>query len=412
MGIRTLTVSELNSYLKRILMYDPILNNLIIKGEISNFKLHNSGHCYFSLKDRNSKLRCVMFNNDFRELKFLPEDGMNVIAKGNVSVYERNGEYQLYVNSLEQAGLGKLYLEFEKLKDKLSEEGYFDEDRKKDIPFFPKRIAVITSPTGAAIRDVISVITRRNNLVDILIFPVLVQGERAPLQIVQAIEKLNGQSDIDLIILTRGGGSIEELWAFNEEVVAQGILNSKIPIISAVGHETDFTISDFVSDLRAPTPSAAGELAVPPLIEIKSTMDYFYNNLKNSTLNRLVNFKDNLDNYSEERMRKYLSFKIKDNQQTLDYLYTGFKNNVFSKIDLYKEILISLGDNLNNLSPLATMERGYSVLLRDEENKTIVNVEEVNVGDKVKVLLSNGILKCTVDDTQKGESIFERKQEG
>lgn len=412
MGIRTLTVSELNSYLKRILMYDPILNNLIIKGEISNFKLHNSGHCYFSLKDRNSKLRCVMFNNDFRELKFLPEDGMNVIAKGNVSVYERNGEYQLYVNSLEQVGLGKLYLEFEKLKDKLSEEGYFDEDRKKDIPFFPKRIAVITSPTGAAIRDVISVITRRNNLVDILIFPVLVQGERAPLQIVQAIEKLNGQSDIDLIILTRGGGSIEELWAFNEEVVAQGILNSKIPIISAVGHETDFTISDFVSDLRAPTPSAAGELAVPPLIEIKSTMDYFYNNLKNSTLNRLVNFKDNLDNYSEERMRKYLSFKIKDNQQTLDYLYTGFKNNVFSKIDLYKEILISLGDNLNNLSPLATMERGYSVLLRDEENKTIVNVEEVNVGDKVKVLLSNGILKCTVDDTQKGESIFERKQEG
>ncbi len=412
MGIRTLTVSELNSYLKRILMYDPILNNLIIKGEISNFKLHNSGHCYFSLKDRNSKLRCVMFNNDFRELKFLPEDGMNVIAKGNVSVYERNGEYQLYVNSLEQVGLGKLYLEFEKLKDKLSEEGYFDEDRKKDIPFFPKRIAVITSPTGAAIRDVISVITRRNNLVDILIFPVLVQGERAPLQIVQAIEKLNGQSDIDLIILTRGGGSIEELWAFNEEVVAQGILNSKIPIISAVGHETDFTISDFVSDLRAPTPSAAGELAVPPLIEIKSTMDYFYNNLKNSTLNRLVNFKDNLGNYSEERMRKYLSFKIKDNQQTLDYLYTGFKNNVFSKIDLYKEILISLGDNLNNLSPLATMERGYSVLLRDEENKTIVNVEEVNVGDKVKVLLSNGILKCTVDDTQKGESIFERKQEG
>lgn len=412
MGIRTLTVSELNSYLKRILMYDPILNNLIIKGEISNFKLHNSGHCYFSLKDRNSKLRCVMFNNDFRELKFLPEDGMNVIAKGNVSVYERNGEYQLYVNSLEQVGLGKLYLEFEKLKDKLSEEGYFDEDRKKDIPFFPKRIAVITSPTGAAIRDVISVITRRNNLVDILIFPVLVQGERAPLQIVQAIEKLNGQSDIDLIILTRGGGSIEELWAFNEEVVAQGILNSKIPIISAVGHETDFTISDFVSDLRAPTPSAAGELAVPPLIEIKSTMDYFYNNLKNSTLNRLVNFKDNLDNYNEERMRKYLSFKIKDNQQTLDYLYTGFKNNVFSKIDLYKEILISLGDNLNNLSPLATMERGYSVLLRDEENKTIVNVEEVNVGDKVKVLLSNGILKCTVDDTQKGESIFERKQEG
>ncbi|MCG8542024.1 MAG: exodeoxyribonuclease VII large subunit [Clostridia bacterium] len=412
MGIRTLTVSELNSYLKRILMYDPILNNLIIKGEISNFKLHNSGHCYFSLKDRNSKLRCVMFNNDFRELKFLPEDGMNVIAKGNVSVYERNGEYQLYVNSLEQVGLGKLYLEFEKLKDKLSEEGYFDEDRKKDIPFFPKRIAVITSPTGAAIRDVISVITRRNNLVDILIFPVLVQGERAPLQIVQAIEKLNGQSDIDLIILTRGGGSIEELWAFNEEVVAQGILNSKIPIISAVGHETDFTISDFVSDLRAPTPSAAGELAVPPLIEIKSTMDYFYNNLKNSTLNRFVNFKDNLDNYNEERMRKYLSFKIKDNQQTLDYLYTGFKNNVFSKIDLYKEILISLGDNLNNLSPLATMERGYSVLLRDEENKTIVNVEEVNVGDKVKVLLSNGILKCTVDDTQKGESIFERKQEG
>ncbi|WP_432400783.1 exodeoxyribonuclease VII large subunit [Wukongibacter sp. M2B1] len=408
MGIRTLSVSELNSYLKRILMYDPILNNLVIKGEISNFKLHNSGHCYFSLKDENSKLRCVMFNNDFKSLNFKPEDGMKVIAKGHISIYERNGEYQLYVSSLEEIGLGKLHIEFEKLKKKLSNAGYFDEDKKQRIPFFPKKIAVVTSPTGAAIRDIISVMTRRNYLVDILISPVLVQGDQASFQIAKAIEKLNRFDDIDIIILTRGGGSIEELWAFNEEVVATSIYNSKKPIISAVGHETDFTIADFVSDLRAPTPSAAGELAAPHLGDIESTIEYFYNNLKNNMVNKLSNLRDNLDSYNEDRIKRHVSFKIREDQQTLDYMYTNLKGNITKDITIFKEMLASLGDNLNNLSPLSTIDRGYSVLLNEKKSKTITDIDGVNIGDKINILLSKGILKCTVDETQKGESFFGR----
>lgn len=408
MGIRTLTVSELNSYLKRILMYDPILNNLVIKGEISNFKLHNSGHCYFSLKDTNSKLKCVMFNNDFRKLTFMPEDGMNVIAKGYISLYERNGEYQLYISSLEQVGLGKLYLEFEKLKEELFEKGYFDEDKKQRIPFFPTKIAVVTSPTGAAIRDVISVITRRNNLVDILVYPVLVQGEKAPFQISEAIEKLSSFDDVDLIILTRGGGSIEELWAFNEKVVAESIFRCKKPVISAVGHETDFTISDFVSDLRAPTPSAAGELAAPSLNEIRSTIDYFYSNLKNNMLNKFSNIRDNLDGYGEDRIKRYLSYKIKEEHQNLDHMYTSIRGNIMKEYTVQKEMLASLGDNLNNLSPLSTIERGYSILMDEKKTKTISNTGDVNVGDRVNILVKDGILKCTVDDTMKGESIFDK----
>lgn len=410
MGIRTLTVSELNNYLKRILMYDPILNNLVLKGEISNFKLHNSGHCYFSLKDANSKLKCVMFNSDFRRLKFMPEDGMNVIAKGYISIYERNGEYQLYVNSLEETGLGKLYLEFEKLKGKLSKAGYFDEEKKQKIPFFPYKIAVVTSPTGAAIRDIISVIERRNNLVDILVYPVLVQGEKASDQIAKAIAKLNSYGDIDIIILTRGGGSIEELWAFNEEPVAESIYSSQIPIISAVGHETDFTISDFVSDLRAPTPSAAAELAVPPLTEIENTIDHFYNNLKNSIMNKISNLRDSLESCNEDRIKKYLSFKVKEQQQTLDYMYTSLRSNMLKEINQSKEMLASLGDNLNNLSPLSTIERGYSIVMDEKSSKTINGIEEINTGDRISVLLSDGTLRCTVDETQKGESIFDRKK--
>lgn len=408
MGLKTLTVSELNSYLKRILMYDPILNNLVIKGEISNFKLHNSGHSYFSLKDVNSKLKCVMFRNDFRRLKFMPEDGMNVIVKGYISIYERNGEYQLYVSSIEQVGLGKLYLEFEKLKKFLSEKGYFDENKKQRLPFMPRKIAVVTSPTGAAIRDVISVITRRNSYSHILVYPVLVQGDKAPFQISKAIERLNELEDVDLIILTRGGGSIEELWAFNEEVVAQSIYNSKKPIISAVGHETDFTISDFVSDMRAPTPSAAGELAVPSIDEVNNTIDYLHSNLKNCIFNKISTARDNLDTYSRDRIKHYLSFKIKEEQQTLDYMYNNIKNNIDKKVAIFKENVISLGDNLNSLSPLATVKRGYGILLDEKKSKTISNTESVKNGDVINVILSDGTLKCTVDDKTKGENIFER----
>jgi exodeoxyribonuclease VII large subunit len=408
MRIKTLTVTELSSYLKRILINDPILNNLSIKGEISNFKLHNSGHAYFSIKDSDSKLKCVMFHSDFKKLAFLPQNGMKVIVKGYISIYERNGEYQLYVSDLKEEGIGDLYLAFTKLKDKLGKEGYFDEENKKRIPFFPKKIGVITSPTGAAIRDVISVITRRNNYVDILVYPVLVQGDRASIQIAEGIRKLNSIDDIDLIILTRGGGAIEELWPFNEEIVAKSIFLSRKPVISAVGHETDFTISDFVADLRAPTPSAAGELAVPTIHEIKDTLEYMQNSLKTNLISQVRNYQSILNNYGENRMKKYLLFKIKKEQQTIDYLHTNMSRTLNKKTEILKEMLHALGDNLNSLSPLSTISRGYAILQNEKRDTTITDIEEVKLGDKVNVLLKNGLLKCNVENIEKGEGLFGR----
>jgi exodeoxyribonuclease VII large subunit len=349
-----------------------------------------------------------MFHSDFKKLAFLPQNGMKVIVKGYISIYERNGEYQLYVSDLKEEGIGDLYLAFTKLKDKLGKEGYFDEENKKRIPFFPKKIGVITSPTGAAIRDVISVITRRNNYVDILVYPVLVQGDRASIQIAEGIRKLNSIDDIDLIILTRGGGAIEELWPFNEEIVAKSIFLSRKPVISAVGHETDFTISDFVADLRAPTPSAAGELAVPTIHEIKDTLEYMQNSLKTNLISQVRNYQSILNNYGENRMKKYLLFKIKKEQQTIDYLHTNMSRTLNKKTEILKEMLHALGDNLNSLSPLSTISRGYAILQNEKRDTTITDIEEVKLGDKVNVLLKNGLLKCNVENIEKGEGLFGR----
>ncbi|RKD28065.1 Exodeoxyribonuclease VII large subunit [Caminicella sporogenes DSM 14501] len=407
MRIKILTVTELTNYLKRILLHDPILNNLVIKGEISNFKLHSSGHVYFSIKDEKSKLKCIMFSSEFVKLKFMPKDGMKVIVKGYISIYDKNGEYQLYVNELEEEGLGDLYIEFEKLKNRLFKKGYFDSKYKKKIPFFPKKIAVVTSPTGAAIRDIISVITRRNNFVDILISPVLVQGDRASVQISEAIDRLNKIDDVDLIILARGGGSIEELWPFNEEIVADSIFNSKKPIISAVGHETDFTISDFVADLRAPTPSAAGEIAVPTISDIKYTLNLYYRNLKVNISKFIENYKHKLENYSEERMQKYLLYKIREEHQNLDYMHSQISNILNKKVEILKEMLFHLGNNLNNLSPLSTMSRGFAIL-QSSDNKLLTSVENVNLRDEIKVLLRDGYLNCTVDNIEKGDKLIDR----
>lgn len=402
MGIRTLTVSELTSYLKRIIVNDPILNNLVIKGEISNFKLHNSGHAYFSIKDSNSKLKCVMFNSAFSKLDFSPNDGMKVVIKGYISIYERNGEYQLYVTELNRQGLGELYEAFEKLKKDLEGRGYFDVNNKKGLPLFPQKIAVVTSPTGAAIRDVISVITRRNNFADILIYPVLVQGEKASIQITEAIERLNNMSDIDLIILTRGGGSIEELWAFNEEIVAKSIYNSHKPIISAIGHETDFTIADFVADLRAPTPSAAGEIAVPNIEDIRESITLLYNNLKMGCLSFIKNTRNNIENYSENRIQKYLTYKMNEDRQTIDNLFNQLYGTINNVIESSKKDMDALGNNLNNLSPLATISRGYGIVLNSNK-ETIANIENVNIGEEIDIMLKNGIINCMVDRIEEGE---------
>lgn len=410
MRIRTLSVTEVNNYLKRILINDPILNNLVIKGEISNFKLHSSGHAYFSIKDENSKLKCVMFNREFSSLDFLPKDGMKVVIKGYISVYERNGDYQLYVSDMKKEGLGDLYAAFEKLKKELEEKGYFNPDNKKQIPFFPKRIGVVTSPTGAAIRDIISVITRRNNYVDMLIYPSLVQGENAAENIAKGIIKLNDIKDIDLIIIGRGGGSIEELWAFNEKIVADAIYNSDKPIISAVGHETDFTIADFVADLRAPTPSAAGELSVPDLEDVGNYLMHLYSNLKFYTKNKIDYLKEYTNNYGEERLSTYLSYKIKENQQTLDHLYNNLNSVLNNKMSIFKESLGLIGEKLNALSPLATLSRGYSITQNHRNQRIITSINDINVNDSIDILFSDGKAKCTVDYIKKGEVKFGGKQ--
>lgn len=258
----TLTVSQLNRYIKGIIEQDNLLFRVTVKGEISNFKAHYSGHMYFALKDETAVIKCVMFRSAASTLKFLPESGQKVIASGRVGVYERDGQYQLYIDSMQPDGIGALYAAYEQLKGKLSEEGLFDEDRKKPIPKFPSKIGVVTSPTGAAVRDILNILKRRYRLSDIYIYPVLVQGDEAPGDIAKAIDYFDRSGWADVLIVGRGGGSIEDLWAFNTEIVARAAANCKIPIISAVGHETDFTIIDFVADLRAPTPSAAAELAV------------------------------------------------------------------------------------------------------------------------------------------------------
>ncbi len=257
MYIKTLSVSSLNSYVKKMIDADFILNNLNIKGEISNFKMHSSGHLYFSLKDENSKINCIMFKTYANNLNFKPKDGESVIIKGKVSVYEKDGAYQLYCYEMKQEGIGELYLAFQDLKNKLEKQGLFELKHKRPIPRFPKRIGIITSPTGAAVRDIIHVSRRRNKSIELLLYPALVQGENASEDIIRGLDLLNKIENIDVIILARGGGSIEELWAFNNEKLANAIFNSKKPVITGVGHETDFTIADFVSDMRAPTPSAA-----------------------------------------------------------------------------------------------------------------------------------------------------------
>jgi exodeoxyribonuclease VII large subunit len=276
---KTITVSELNKHIKDIIEGDINLKNVYVNGEISNFKFHSSGHMYFTLKDEYSKIKCIMFKSSNMLLKFIPEDGMNVIVKGNISIYERDGQYQLYCSKMEPDGIGSLYLAYEQLKIKLQNEGLFDSDKKKSLPFYPEKIGVATSSTGSVIRDIINVGANRFKNVNIVLYPVKVQGDGASGSIIAAIEYFNSRLDIDIIIIGRGGGSIEELWAFNEENLARAIVKSKIPVISAVGHETDFTISDFAADIRASTPSHAAEICVPSYNDLKYRINVNIDNI-------------------------------------------------------------------------------------------------------------------------------------
>lgn len=394
--MKVYTVSQINNYIKRILENDVLLSDVYIEAEISNFKAHTSGHLYFTLKDSGAAINAVMFRSYAERLKFMPESGMKVVARGYISLYEKTGQYQLYVNSMEPAGIGALYLAYEQLKARLEKAGVFDQKYKKPIPQMPKTVAVITSPTGAAVRDIINVAGRRNPNVEIVIVPTLVQGKNAGPEIVNAIEKVNRWNKADTIILGRGGGSIEDLWAFNEEIVARAIFDSHIPIISAVGHETDFTISDFISDMRAPTPSAGAEIAVPEGNAINEKVVNLYekitNNIQTRYSNNLSKYKYCINSYGF----KNFSNTIFDNEIYVSELFNKIYNNLYGSIKRNKLMLKNCLDNIENKSPLNILKRGYS-LAYNNNGELLKSSKNVSCGDKISVKLNEGSVEAVVE---------------
>lgn len=382
------SVTELNNYVKRILDNDENLKNVFVTGEISNFKNHYSGHMYMTIKDEGGAIKAVMFSSYASRLKFVPENGMKVIIFGSVSLYNKDGSYQLYITDMQPDGVGALNLAYEQLKEKLQNEGLFNAEFKKPIPEFPQKIGVMTAPDGAAVRDIFSILKRRYPVAEIVFCPVAVQGERAAPEIAKAIKLFNEQNAADVLIVGRGGGSLEDLWAFNEEIVARAIFESKIPVISAVGHETDFTIADFVSDLRAPTPSAAAELAVPDIFELKSELLGLKQHLSVLMRNMLTGEKERLENFEKQITILSPSNKIINSRQELSNLYEKVVNSITSKLNDEKTKISLLSSKLNALSPLEVLSRGYSISYKNE--MPIKSVGDVKTGDNIKIRVTDG----------------------
>ena len=416
MDIKYVTISDLNRYIKAKFDMDTHLNHVYLKGEISNFKHHTRGHFYFTLKDENSRIAAVMFASAAKNVAFEPEDGMKVLVSGRIALYEATGSYQIYVETMELDGIGNLYLEFERLKKELAKEGLFDREHKKAIPKFPKKIGIITAPTGAAIRDILSTIKRRYPICETILFPALVQGTGAKESVVKQLNKAQ-EYDLDVIICGRGGGSIEDLWAFNEEIVARAIYNSKIPVISAVGHEIDFTIADYVADLRAPTPTGAAEMAVPNLVDLKSLIEQYKirgneavtniikkNRIKLESLQNSFVLKNPLSLYEikEQKLDSYIDYLNQYMTNKLNHaklMYEKVINNkilispqsMFDKKRHQYELLLKTVEVLN---PMKLLSSGYSIV--KSNGKVIKNSHDVNLEDVVDIELSEGKLKCSV----------------
>lgn len=442
MDIKYQTITEINNYIKEIIDYDEELNQVYLKGEISNFKHHQRGHLYFTLKDENARISAVMFQSSAKGLKFNPEDGMKVLVRGRISVYEVAGTYQIYVNDMQLDGLGNLYLEFEKLKNKLLKEGLFNKEHKQSIPKYPKRIGVITADTGAAIKDIMSTIKRRYPICEVILFPTLVQGEFAKDNIVKQIEVADNYN-CDILIVGRGGGSIEDLWAFNEEIVARAIYNAKTPIISAVGHEPDFTIADFVADLRAPTPTGAGEMAVPTINDILNIINQYrirldknIKNLVNTKFIELFHLKNSfilknpisLYEMKEQKLDQLIdnlnhNFKLllNDKINIIENIKNNLKilnpsniilnyhsninentiklNNIINKtLDNKKYNLDYLINSLKLVNPLNILSKGYSIIKKDD--KIIKNSKDVKIKDKITIKLHKGNIKAEVKEIE------------
>ncbi|MEF9933782.1 MAG: exodeoxyribonuclease VII large subunit [Clostridium sp.] len=422
MNNKYFSVYEVNSYIRELFEYDLELNNIYISGELSNFTHHSSGHMYFTLKDDKAKLSCVMFKTDATSLKFKPQNGQKVLVRGRVSVYERDGKYQLYCKSMNVDGIGDLYEAYQQLKKKLETEGLFDVARKQSLPLFPQKIGVVTSPTGAVIRDIINVSTKRYKGVNILLYPATVQGEGAHKTIIEGINYFNSRGDVDVIIIGRGGGSIEELWCFNEEELARCIYSSKTPIVSAVGHETDYTIADFVADFRASTPSHAAEVTVPSYDEISYKINAIVSRIHTITKNSIKQKRNN--NLSYEKTINMLSpeRKLKENMQYVDTIYNKIFNSFYDNIkssrndiNLYqkdisinieklinakKQKYIELISKIDVLSPLNTLQRGYSFVTLND--KVVNTVQDVEKGDSIKINMIDGMVNCKVEKIMEG----------
>lgn len=443
-----LTIQALTKYIKRKFDKDPHLSGIYVKGEISNFKRHSSGHMYFTLKDERARILAVMFSSANASMKFNPENGMNVLVRGDISVYEAGGQYQIYVKEMQPDGIGDLFLAYQQLKEKLEKQGLFSEARKKPIPKFPRKIGVITSPTGAAVRDIITTIERRYPIGEIVVYPALVQGERAAQSIAESIKKANKNEEIDVLIVGRGGGSIEELWAFNEEQVALAISNSEVPVISAVGHETDFTIADFAADMRAPTPTAAAELAVPHIDDLlervlnqkimlirgmKTRLKSERARLKSVTSSiifrnprRLYDQKIEAVDYLTEKLNRNQHVRMQAGRDKLGHLDSNLKRvhprrlweqkneqhlRAGKQLQVNFSTILRQKQNdfsrtistLEALSPLKIMDRGYS-LVYSEESKLVKSQEAVKEGEKVTVHLQDGKLHCHIDSIEESEN--------
>jgi len=388
MKYEAITVTDLNKYIKDKVAGDEYLNNVLVKGEISNFKHHYTGHMYFTLKDETSLIKCIMFKTYTSNLKFVPKDGMKVMIFGTVSVFERDGVYQIYCKAMQDDGMGNLYTAYEELKAKLDQEGLFDLSKKKSIPFMPKKIGVLTSQTGSVIRDIINVSTRRNPNVNLRLLPVPVQGEGAGIKIARAIKLMNEKKLADVIILARGGGSLEDLWPFNEEVVARAIHESELPVISAVGHETDFTIADFVADLRAPTPSAAAELAVPDIEEVKRKLDNMNHRYKLALRKKVEFMRLRFEKCMQSRVFKDPFQKINEQYMQIDMLVKSMANQVTNQLNINKTKAVKLISKLDTLSPLKTLTRGYCIA--QVQNKVIKTADQLKQNDEVKLKFIDG----------------------
>lgn len=402
MNISVVTVSQLNFYVRSLIDSDDKLENIFLTGEISNFTDHyQSGHFYFSLKDNKSVVRAIMFAGFARKIKFSPKNGMKVIVRGKVGVYEPSGFYQVYVEDMQPDGVGVLNLAFEQLKDKLAKEGLFNAEKKRSLPKYPQKVGVITSETGAVFWDIQSIMKRRFPLAQIIFMPVLVQGEAAARQIIGAIKAFNENNLCDVLIIARGGGSIEDLWAFNDEQLARTISGSKIPTISAVGHETDFTICDFVADLRAPTPSAAAELVVPDVKKLIFDIEYLTSYINSLMLCRIVDYKKKLDSLTETGALSNLHKIFADRKLKIDFLWSNLNSIFKNKLSKSKEkFLLSVG-KLDALSPLKLIKSGYSVAINDT-GKIISKVDGIKKNDKIKVIVSDGKIDCYVENVSFG----------